>query len=183
MAASAKRRLMAQVAPMAPARARRAAAADAMLPRGDVLEFIRLLWAIAHGLQRTSKHMATRLGVTGPQRFVLRIIGRFPAVPAGRLAQLLHVHPSTLTGILRRLEEQHLVRRRIDPRDGRRVLLRLTRRGRALNQRLEGTIESAVAQLLAETDAHTLDGARAVLSTLAELLRAVAAAGGGRDRG
>ena len=34
----------------------------------------------------------------------------------------MHVHPSTLTGILKRLERQGLVERRADPRDGRRAL-------------------------------------------------------------
>jgi MarR family transcriptional regulator, organic hydroperoxide resistance regulator len=164
--------------------ARPTARNDALLDAGEVLEFIRLLWAVAHGLQRTSKHMAMRLGVTGPQRFVLRMIGRFPDVTPGRLARLLHVHPSTLTEILRRLESQNLVQRCHDTQDRRRVLLVLTRRGRALNKRLEGTIEAAVARLLSETDPTTLDASRQVLRRLAELLRAVTAGDRrGRDRG
>ena len=65
---------------------------------------MRLLWAVDHGLQRRSKRMAATLGVTGPQRLVIRIVGRFPGISAGRLASILHLHPSTLTGILRRLE-------------------------------------------------------------------------------
>ena len=32
------------------------------------LDFMRLLWAIEHGLQRSSKRMEATLGVTGPQR-------------------------------------------------------------------------------------------------------------------
>jgi hypothetical protein len=35
---------------------------------GETLEFMRLLWAIDHGLQRRSKQLASTLGVTGPQR-------------------------------------------------------------------------------------------------------------------
>src|SRR5438132_8459125 len=38
-------------------------------------------------------------------RLVMRIVGRFPGIAAGRVAQILHVHPSTLTGILKRSEE------------------------------------------------------------------------------
>jgi DNA-binding MarR family transcriptional regulator len=58
-------------------------------------------------------------GVTGPQRLVLRMVGRFPGIAAGRLSEILHVHPSTLTGILKRLEARELLQRKADPRDAR----------------------------------------------------------------
>src|SRR5262245_45581529 len=95
----------------------------ALPPLGDVLEFMRLLWAIDHGLQSTSKRMETSLGVTGPQRLVIRIVGRFPGVAAGQLARILHVHPSTLTGILKRLEQRGIVSRQADPEDALRAVL------------------------------------------------------------
>jgi len=90
---------------------------------GPVLQFMRLLWGVDHALQRASKHMARSLGVTGPQRLVIRIIGRSPGISAGLLARILHVHPSTLTGVIERLERHALLRRRHDPTDGRRVPL------------------------------------------------------------
>ena len=113
-------------------------------PLGDVLEFMRLMWAIDHALQKKSKRMKVQLGVTGPQRLVIRVVARFPGIPAGQLAELLHVHPSTLTGIVKRLERQGLLTRRVDARDRRRVLLGLTREGRQLDIDCEGTVEAAV---------------------------------------
>lgn len=62
----------------------------------DVLQFMQLLWAVVHGLERTSKRMILDVGVTGPQRLVLRVVGLYPGVSAGELATILHVHPSTL---------------------------------------------------------------------------------------
>ena len=41
-----------------------------------VLDFMRLLWSIEHGLQRLSKRMEAELGITGPQRLVLRVVGQ-----------------------------------------------------------------------------------------------------------
>jgi hypothetical protein len=38
----------------------------------DVLQFMQLLRAVAHGFERASKRATDDLGVTGPQRFVLR---------------------------------------------------------------------------------------------------------------
>jgi DNA-binding MarR family transcriptional regulator len=140
---------------------------------GEVLDFMRLIWRLDHALQRRSKRMEAELGVTGPQRLVIRIVGRFPGVPAGHLAKLLHVHPSTLTGVLARLEKQGMLRRRLDPRDRRRVSLSLTEAGRAVNVATEGTVESVVETVLATLTPAAVEGARQVLGTLAGRLEAL----------
>jgi DNA-binding MarR family transcriptional regulator len=147
--------------------------ADAPTPRlGDVLDFMRLIWHVDHALQSRSKRMEAALGVTGPQRLVLRIVGRFPGVPAGHLARTLHLHPSTLTGVIRRLERQRLLRKRIDPRDGRRVLLSLTDQGRSLATAADDTVESAVAKVLARVSPAKIAIAREVLAEVAASLEA-----------
>jgi MarR family transcriptional regulator, organic hydroperoxide resistance regulator len=137
---------------------------------GDVLDFMRLIWQVDHALQRTSKRLEATLGVTGPQRLVIRIVGRFPGIPAGHLARLLHVHPSTLTGILKRLEQQGLMRKRVDPRDARRLLLSLTDAGRVFDVETEGTVEAAVQRALAATAPDKVAATRELLSTIAETL-------------
>jgi DNA-binding MarR family transcriptional regulator len=114
----------------------------------DVLQFMQLLWAVVHGLETTSKRMASEIGVTGPQRLVLRVVGLFPGLSAGELATVLHLHPSTLTGVLQRLVQQQMVRRVDHPRDRRRAVLRLTVRGTRANQEQAGTVESAIAEAL-----------------------------------
>src|SRR5260370_29293539 len=96
-----------------------------------VLDFLRLLWSVEHGLQRSSKRMESTVGITGPQRLVLRIVGKFPGLSAGELARIIHLHPSTITGILQRLASRGLLTRERDPRDTRRVRLRLKPRARA----------------------------------------------------
>ena len=137
---------------------------------GEVLEFMRLLWAISHGMQKTSKHMARKLGLTGPQRLGLRLIGRFPGVAAGELAHLLRLHPSTLTGILERLERQGLIERRPDDNDRRRFHLFLTVKGQRANQPSAGTVETAVKMVLARLGERRVAIAAQVLEALAEQL-------------
>jgi DNA-binding MarR family transcriptional regulator len=137
---------------------------------GNVLEFMRVIWQLDHALHRTSKRMASSLGVTGPQRLVIRIVGRFPDIAAGRLAVLLHLHPSTLTGILKRLERQGLLRRRADPDDARRSLLGLTDKGRTVNVDAVGSVEACVARALRRTSPQKLAAARAVLGEIATRL-------------
>lgn len=138
---------------------------------GDVLDFMRLLWSVDHGLQSMSKRMEAKLGVTGPQRLVIRIVGRYPGISAGQLAEILELHPSTLTGVLRRLQERGVVERRADPRDGRRALFDLTPRGRELDGMRVGTVESVVRQTLKGLPRRKLEAAQEVLAQLAEALR------------
>jgi DNA-binding MarR family transcriptional regulator len=144
---------------------------DAPLPRlGEVLDFMRLIWAVDHALQMTSKRMRSAIGVTGPQRLVIRMVARFPGIPAGQIAQLLHVDPSTLTGILKRLERQGFIRRRPDPRDRRRAFLGITKKGRLIDTAGAGTVEAAVKRVIARTPRARLENARAVLIDLASAL-------------
>jgi DNA-binding MarR family transcriptional regulator len=114
----------------------------------DVLQFMRLLWAVVHGLERISKRMTSDVGVTGPQRLVLRVVGLLPGISAGDLATVLHVHPSTLTGVLQRLVAQRLLARSDAPADRRRAVLHLTKRGTRVNATREGTVEAAIALAL-----------------------------------
>ena len=143
------------------------AEAGSLPPPGETLEFMRLLWAIDHGLQRRSKRMAKTLGLTGPQRVVVRMLGHYPGISAGQLAQGLHLHPSTLTGILRRLERRGWLTRRRHPRDGRRAVLELSRAGRRLDVESSGTIEAAMKSALGRLPTSSVKSARAVLRALA----------------
>lgn len=136
----------------------------------DVLAFMQVLWALVHRLDRASKRMGRHLGVTGPQRLALRIVGLFPGASAGDVATILHVHPSTLTGVLQRLTAQKLVTRHHDPADRRRAVLRLTAKGRKANGAGTGTVEAAVARALAGANRHEVAAAIRLLNRLADQL-------------
>jgi DNA-binding MarR family transcriptional regulator len=138
---------------------------------GPILEFMKLLWAVDHGLQSASKRMEASFGITGPQRLVVRIVGRFPGISAGALADVLHVHPSTLTGVLRRLEARGVVQRRGDPKDGRRALFGLTMRGKKLDTLRTGLVEQAVKRALARLPSDIAASQRMLAVLASELER------------
>lgn len=140
---------------------------------GPVLDFMRLLWGLDHALQSASKRMESSLGVTGPQRVVIRMVGRYPGVSAGRLASLLHMHPSTLTGILKRLVGNGALLRTADPNDARRARFQLTPKGQALNKTKTGTVEAAVRRALGKLDPQDLERSRKVLEMLTDQVGAV----------
>jgi DNA-binding MarR family transcriptional regulator len=137
---------------------------------GQAFEFMRALWAVDHQLQSASKRLEVSAGVTGPQRMVIRLVGRFPGISAGQVSELLHLHPSTLTGILKRLERSGLVLRRPDPADGRRALLVLSARGRTIDAVRGGTVEAGVRRALARLSPRAVTVAREVLEALSDEL-------------
>ena len=147
--------------------AARAAVADAAAPFDPVLAFLRQIWSVDHALQKMSKRMASNVGLTGPQRLALRMIGRQPGLAAGELASLLHLDPSTVTGILGRLERARIIARKTDPSDGRRARLYLTPAGKAMYRHNAGTAEAAVRRALASLPRSEVNAAAHVLAALA----------------
>lgn len=139
----------------------------AMLALSETLDLLRILWSVYHGLQKTSKRMSVTIGLTGAERITIRLIGRFPGIAAGHLADLLHVHPSTLTGVLKALEKRRLLERLVDGGDGRRVLLRLTKAGNRFDIEQDGTAEAAVARAMRSHSPASVHAARQLLITVA----------------
>ncbi len=131
---------------------------------------MRLIWGVSHSLQARSKKMEAESGITGPQRLVVRIVGRRPGLSAGELADVLQLHPSTLTGVLRRLEHRGAIERRPGARDRRQARLRLTPAGRAIDRRHAGTVEAAVRRVLSETDPGKIAATAEVLLALESAL-------------
>jgi DNA-binding MarR family transcriptional regulator len=138
----------------------------------QTLIFMRLLWAVDHGLRSCSKRMQASIGLTGPQRLALRMIGSFSGLSLSELATLLHVDRGTLTGILVRLVGKGLVTRRLDPEDARRSRLSLTARGRRMNMESAGTIEGKVQRALGSLGPDRVDAAKEVLEVLSTHLLA-----------
>lgn len=136
----------------------------------DALNFMQVLWRVVHGMERVSKQMVASRGVTGPQRLVLRIVGLRPGVSAGAVAATLHLHPSTLTGVLRRLQSHGFVTREPHPADRRRAVLRLTAKGRRINRVHRGTIEARVQGALRGLTSVEQGSARRALAALAEAI-------------
>lgn len=143
---------------------------EVALPLDEAQRLFRLLWRLEHAIESCSKQMARRIGITFQQRTVLRFVGRFPGITAGKLAETLHIDPGTLSSTLARLEARRLLQRRPDPKDRRRILLGLTRKGRALDVPEAGTVESAVKAALARLRVEQVSTAENVLVGLIDQL-------------
>ena len=121
-------------------------------PSGETLQFLQRVWELVHALDVRSKRMAQTIGVTGPQRLVIRLIGQKPMQTASEISQMLGKHPSTLTGVLARLEQRALITREIDKEDRRRARFTLTAAGKAVDRERKGTVEAATRRALSRLD-------------------------------
>lgn len=139
-------------------------------PLDPTLDFMRLLWEIEHHLQSTSKVMGATLGITGPQRLVLKVVAERPGMSAGEVADLVRLHPSTITGILKRLSKKGLLMRARDPIDTRRVQLRVLPAARRFTKQSKGTVEYSVERALTRLPAASIRAAREVLGAIATSL-------------
>jgi len=151
-------------------RSEKHAAREGTKELGPVLDFMRTLWALNHAIEKTSKRMNSAYGVTAQQCTLLRVVGRFPGISAGQLAELLRVHPGTLSAAVNRLERRGLLERRKDPRDQRRVLLGLTAKGRGLDMPAHDSVGDAVGAVLKGCSAAQMEEVRAVLLKLTQQL-------------
>ena len=143
---------------------------DDDLTLGPAGDFMRRLWRLSHAMERVSKQMEARLGVTSQQRMLIRCVGKYPGLTAGQLASLLHLDAGTVSTTLGRLEAKGLLVRRRDARDARRVSLGLTSAGRALDAAREGTVERLVELALRASPEEDLEATTRVLAHLAERL-------------
>jgi MarR family transcriptional regulator, organic hydroperoxide resistance regulator len=139
-------------------------------PLGQALDFLRVLWAINHGLATTSRYMKSKFGVTGRQRLIIQVVNEFPGISAGDLAKVLHLDPSTLTGVLQQMSERGLLLLQADTRDRRRLRIQLTNKGRRMSHMGVGTIEAAVSRTLLHVSPAKLKATREVLALFADNL-------------
>ncbi len=144
--------------------------AGALNLQSETLLFMQRMWDLVHALDVRSKRMRKLLGVTGPQRLVIRVLGKSPDLTARDLSDTLGIDPSTLTGILNRLENQGMLTRRTDPEDRRRVRFRLTAAGLRIDRERKGTVEAAVRRALNRADDAMVEHSIQLLLLLTEEL-------------
>lgn len=112
-----------------------------MLP--ESLRLLPLLWSLNAALERTSLAMDAKLGVTGPQRFLLRFVGLEPGITRARLASVISLDASDLQSALEQLVAKNLL-----TEQGGLSGYYLTAKGGGVNAVMTGTVEQAVSRAL-----------------------------------
>jgi DNA-binding MarR family transcriptional regulator len=114
------------------------------------------LYAASMAVTRTYKPMLDAMGITYPQYLVLNVLGEAEGgdsgATVGAIAQRLALESSTITPLVKRLEQAGLVARRRGVVDERQVQVSLTDAGRALLNQCDCLGETLLAR-----SAMTLD--------------------------
>ncbi|WP_373045085.1 MarR family winged helix-turn-helix transcriptional regulator [Vulgatibacter sp.] len=125
----------------------------------DIHGVVQALRRITKAIHEFSKAVDREFGITGPQLWAMRTINELGGCSAGDLAARLCVHPSTVTGVIQRLEEKRLIDRQKRAEDRRAVVLTLTPNGKKLLERAphpaQGQLVAAL-QGMAPDDVHKL---------------------------
>ena len=90
------------------------------------------VYATGHAFNRVYKPLLDPLGLTYPQLLVMQALWDQDDQTVGGLGEKLFLESSTLTPLLKRLEQAGLVTRRRDADDERQVRIRLTAQGEGL---------------------------------------------------
>ena len=116
----------------------------------DPVQLADLLHRLTRRLRRVQAEQLAPLGLTPAQERALRMITRSEEAPRmAELADRLGIVPRSLTTVIDALEEADLVRREIDPRNRRAILLHLTERGAAVRDDLREARRRAAEDLFA----------------------------------
>ncbi len=92
------------------------------------------LYSAQHAMQQAYAELLDGLGLTYPQYLLMTALWAEDGRTVGALGRDLRLESNTLTPMLKRLEGQGRVRRKRDSKDERRVLIRVTAKGRALQE-------------------------------------------------
>jgi DNA-binding MarR family transcriptional regulator len=135
----------------------------------DPAQLADLLQRLTRRLRRSQAEQLSPLGLTPAQERALRWITRSDEPPRmAELADRLGIVPRSVTTVVDALEQAGLVRREVDPRNRRAILLYLTERGAAVRAELREARRRAAEELfapLADADRETLAGLLARLDT------------------
>ena len=100
-----------------------------------ISEIMQSLRRIFKAIHNYSFEISEKFGITGPQLWALKTISKNESLPLGELSKKMYLRPSTITGVIDRLEKRGYVVRDRDQRDRRVVKILLTPKGKGLVKR------------------------------------------------
>lgn len=142
------------------------------MKRRKMLHVLSHFRVIIQSIRKHYLEVERRAGVSGAQLWALSQVAQQPGMQVGQLAQLLAIHQSTASNLLRGLEGLGVVRRQRDEKDQRHVQLFATRKGHQLLKRAPKPIIGVLQQALLELPGSSLDQLNGELERIVRLMKA-----------
>ena len=112
-----------------------------IVPDIAISEIMQSLRRILKAIHDYSSEVSDKFGITGPQLWALNTIFKNTGLPLGELSKKMYLRPSTITGLVDRLEKRGYVARVRDQRDRRVIKILLTSKGKRLAERGSNPIQ------------------------------------------
>jgi DNA-binding MarR family transcriptional regulator len=148
---------------------RAAASIEEMHHRGDEPHFLR---EVMRTYQALMAGFSREMGMPASHFALMRLLAvAGPDLGVMDLARQLGINAAAVTRLVQTLERERLVRRRADPRDGRRSYIRLSPKGRRLFGRIHDCNHEFERSLCSVIGGEELTVATTVLAKLRDLIQ------------
>ena len=114
------------------------------------LRILQSLRRIVQAVDIHSRCLSVKHQVTAPQLITLLAIAKHEPLTMVRLSKEVYLSPSTLVGIIDRLEAKHFVVRERSKQDRRQVCISITPEGRAFAEEAPSPLQETFANALSE---------------------------------
>jgi MarR family transcriptional regulator, organic hydroperoxide resistance regulator len=145
---------------------------DDLTSDDEISETVQSLRRIVKAIEDYSHEVSQSFGITGPQLWALKTISQSGAIPLGQLSKKMYLHPSTITGLIDRLEARSLVARNRDSADRRVVTVELTPAGQDLVKRAPNPVQGKMIYGLKKLTRDELHKIYESLQKLTEIVEA-----------
>jgi DNA-binding MarR family transcriptional regulator len=140
-------------------------------PAGAMQHVAQLLSQAERGVTRQLRRVLEEEDCSVEQWRALVLLSDRVGHSMSEVAESALLPAPSLTRLVDRMVANNLAYRTVDPRDRRRVLVHITRRGRGLHRRLAVRIENNHTAILSEADPDDVARLGALLTDLADRLR------------
>jgi len=137
-----------------------------------ISEIMQSLRRIFKAIQDYSHEVSDKFGITGPQLWALKTISQNENLSLSDLSKRMYLHPSTITGLMDRLEKKGYVARNRDQVDRRVISVQLTPKGKSLTRKAPNPVQGKMIYGLRNLNREELDSIYHSFQKLVEIMEA-----------
>ena len=137
-----------------------------------ISEIMQSLRRIFKAIQDYSHEVSNKFGITGPQLWALKTISQNGKLSLGELTKKMYLHPSTITGVVDRLEKKGYVSRDRGQGDRRVINVQLTPQGKKLVKRAPNPVQGKMIYGLRRLKKEKLSSIYDSVNKLVEIMEA-----------
>jgi DNA-binding MarR family transcriptional regulator len=138
----------------------------------EISEITQSLRRIIKTIQDYSHEVSSKYGITGPQLWALKTIYQNGSLSLGELSQKMYLHPSTISGVIDRLEKKGYALRGRNQKDRRVVKVVLTTKGEKLAKKSPNPVQGKMIYGLRKLRKKEIDSIYHSVQTLVEIMEA-----------